>query len=294
VVDAGTVVAFFANGLVFGSILALAAVGLSLVYGILRLSNFAHGDFLTFGAFAALLTTRWLPVNGVSNSALVLASLVSILATIALVIGLEFLVWRPLRRRGATVLALIIVSIGLGIVIRNVLLLEFGGGIHFFDRPTPVSDLLLGVPVSNPQRFTIVVAAILVAALHVFLRYTRTGKAMRAVSDNLDLARVSGIDVDRIVLYVWGICGGLVAVAGVLLTLVNNNTMHVNMGFGLILPLFAAVILGGIGSPYGAIVGIGMKMSAIWIGNEYEFASAFILLILVLLIRPTGILGVRQ
>lgn len=343
---------YVANGVSFGAILALAAIGLSLVYGILNLSNFAHGDFLAMGAFMVLLFAKlfagdlamvavitgillaaavavdfaWtkrlelperLTVGAFSLVGLVLGALlyaldqhgprttdlmlaagafVAIVAVTAILLATEFLIWRPLRRKRATTLTMIIVSIGLALVIRNALQLYFGGGNQSFRRPGIPADRFFGILVTEAQQLTLVVSILLIIGVHLFLRYTRAGKAMRALADNPDLARVTGIDVDRMVIYVWIITAALVTVAGLLLTLVQNNNMNVNMGFSLIIALFASVIVGGIGSAYGAmlggfIVGIAMKTSALWIGTEYELASAFLVLILVLIVRPQGIVG---
>lgn len=346
------VLGFVANGIVLGSILALAAIGLTLVYGILKLANFAHGDLLTLGAFGALFfaveladslfevalsvglaIAAWVTLDalrgrllgrgeravlvafaaallvaagaqratavagdGTTDLTLLTAALLSVVVAVALAAGLEFLLWRPLRRRRGTILAFVIVSIGVSLVVRNSLQLHFGGGVHSFDRPTPVADVILGARISDAQQFTLVAAVAGMVLVHLFLKRTRTGKAMRALADNVELARVSGIDVNRVILHVWGLAGALTAVAGVLLSLVQNNTMFVNMGFGLILPLFATVILGGIGHVHGAmvagfLVGIAMKTSTLWVGSEYELATAFLLLIAALVLRPQGLLG---
>lgn len=353
--DLTLVLQYLANGVTFGAILALAAVGLSLVYGILNLSNFAHGDFLTLGAFGALYATRiwfdaldvgllagglallgvaladhlWtrrlapgervsaagagvvallvggLLVAGVGVSerqattlVLVAATLVSAALVVAALLAFEFVVWRPLRRRRATTLTLIIVSIGVALIVRHALLLQFGGGVNSFDRPGSPSPLYFGVRIAYAEQATVAIAAILIGALHVFLRYTRPGKAMRALADNPDLARVSGVDVDRMVVYVWILSGALLAVAGVLLALVRNNAMDAQMGAGVLIALFSAVIVGGIGSAYGAmlggfLIGIAMKTTPLWIGSQYELAAAFLALIVVLILRPQGILGVK-
>lgn len=353
--DATLVLQYLANGVTFGAILALAAIGLSLVYGILNLSNFAHGDFLTLGGFGALLaaqlwfdtldiallvigavlmgaalvdhlvTRRLLPgerlasaaaglVAGIlgvallagvgtdgretTNLVLVGATLVSAVIVVGSLVAFELVVWRPLRKRRATTLTLIIVSIGVALVVRNALLLRFGGGVHSFARPGSPSPTYLGVRISYAEQATIVIAIVLIVATHLFLTYTRSGKAMRALADNRELARVSGVDVDRMVVYVWILSGILLAVAGVLLTLVRNNAMDAQMGAGILIALFASVILGGIGSAYGAmlggfLIGLAMKTTPLWIGSEYELAAAFVALILVLIVRPQGILGVR-
>lgn len=347
---------YLANGVTFGAILALAAIGLSLVYGILNLSNFAHGDFLSLGAFGALLASQlwfdaldlallaggavlvggalvdrltWrklLPAERLTAAAvgvvalvlgallllgvgmrgrettdmvLVAATLVSAFVVVGSLLAFEFAVWRPLRKRRATTLTLIIVSIGVALVVRNVMLLRFGGGVNSFDRPGLESPTYFGVRISSAEIATILIALLLIAAVHLFLKYTRPGKAMRALADNQDLARVSGVDVDRMVVYVWILSGALLAVAGVLLALVRNNAMDVQMGAGILIALFAAVIVGGIGSAYGAmlggfLIGLAMKTTPLWIGSEYELAAAFIALIAVLIFRPQGILGVRS
>jgi neutral amino acid transport system permease protein len=333
-VDATQVLQYFANGVSFGAILALAAIGLSLVYGILNLSNFAHGDLVALGAFGVLLFGKLmfddLPLIAIglplvilaavgvdaawtrklsraerlslgtrtTTLVLVVATLVAVAAVCSLLLVLELAIWRPLRRKRATTLTLIIVSIGLALVVRNWLLLRFGGQNQGFNMPALPSDSFGGVLVSDAQQFTIVAALVIIAGVHAFLRYTRPGKAMRALADNPDLARVTGIDVDRMVVYVWLMTGALVTVSGLLLSLVQNNQMNANMGFAILIALFASVILGGIGSAYGAmlggfLVGIAMKTSALWIGIEYQVAAAFILLILVLFVRPQGLLGVK-
>lgn len=340
------------NGLVIGSILALAGIGLSLVYGILNLANFAHGDFVTLGAFLAYLFAvllsgqvagwglavgagllivpfvdmlwlhrlqkgeRILLVGlggalavvgavlalagrggaGTTDLVLAQAALLSVVFAAVVFLGFERVVWRPLRRKRATILSLVIVSIGVSLVVRNLLQIAFGTGNRSFDRPTAISPSVLGVQISEAQQFTLVAAVLMILGTHLFLSRTRTGKAMRAMADNLELARVSGVDVDREVVHVWVLAAILTAPAGVLLALVANNVMNINMGIALVLPLFAAVILGGIGSPYGAMVGgftlgVAMKTASLWIGTRYEVAAALIVLIVVLLIRPQGLFG---
>lgn len=353
--EATLVLQYLANGVAFGAILALAAIGLSLVYGILNLSNFAHGDFLTMGAFGALLAAQvWLDTldvalltlgttlvvgaaidhfgtkklhpgergaaagagvltlacgaavllglgvrgNEATTVVLVAATALSAFLVVAALLAFEFAIWRPLRKRRATTLTLIIVSIGVSLVVRNALLLRFGGGVNSFAMPGIPSPTFGGIRISYAEQITFVVGLVLIGLLHLFLTYTRSGKAMRALADNQDLARVSGVDVDRMVIYVWILSGVLLAVAGVLLALVRNNAMDAQMGAGVLIALFASVIVGGVGSAYGAalggfIIGIAMKTTPLWIGSEYELAAAFIALILVLIVKPQGILGVK-
>ncbi|MHB8605228.1 MAG: branched-chain amino acid ABC transporter permease [Thermoplasmatota archaeon] len=355
-VDLALVAQYVVNGLGFGAILALGAIGLSLVYGILNISNFAQGDFLTLGAFATLFFAKdlyvglprdalvvglvliafvavdvaWLKrldrlergsigVFGALTAALGLAlfaridvgdvashqstalvlvagGLVAVVAVVLVLVAGEFLVWRPLRAKRATTLTLVIVSIGVSLVLRSLLQLHFGVELISFNRPNIPGHVVGRVLISDAQIVTVVASLALIGLVHLFLRYTRAGKAMRAFADNPDLARVSGVDVDRMVIYVWVLTALLVTAAGVLLTLVQNDAINVNAGAGILLALFAAVILGGLGSAYGAavggfVVGIATKTSALWLGTKYEATAAFLVLIVVLLVRPQGILG---
>jgi neutral amino acid transport system permease protein len=354
--DTTLVLQYVANGVAFGAILALGGIGLSLVYGILNLSNFAQGDFIVLGAFGALYFAKelysdlgptalvvgfalvalalvdrvllrrldrmergaiggfgailaavggWIALRGTGGSeaahestviVLVASALLASVAVAIVLLVCELLVWRPLRRKRATALTLVIVSIGISLILRNGLQIKFTGELLSFNRPGIPAESYGGVLISSAQIVAVVMALALIGLVHLFLKRTRAGKAMRALADNPDLARVSGIDVDRMVMYVWILTALLVTAAGVLLTLVQNNAINVNTGGALLLALFASVILGGLGSAYGAaaggfVVGVAMKTSALWIGTKYELASAFIILILVLLVRPQGILG---
>jgi branched-chain amino acid transport system permease protein len=349
--DVPTLLQSLANGVVFGAILALCAIGLTLVYGILNLSNFAHGDFLTFGAYGALFfgvagwagrdsltlvgfavgllvtaapvadrfmtrkltrgeglallvfgalvlgATAFLQVfgpggPGSTTRVLVLAALLSVAATVLLHLVLELAMWRPLRRRGATVLSLVIASLGLSLVVRNALQHYFGGDYRSLDRPNDPAPTYFGVSLSDAQLLTLAATAVLIVLVHLLLTRTRTGKAMRALADNRDLARVCGIDVDRVILYVWAVAAALVAIAGLFLSLVQNNNVSVGMGFGILIPIFAAVVLGGVGSAYGAMVGGLLVGVAMRVGPaKYDLAVAFALLIAVLVFRPQGIFG---
>ena len=282
-----------ANGLVTGSILAIAAVGVSLVYGILRIVNFAQGD-LVFGAYVALA------VNVGWGGDIVVAALAAVLLTAALAVGIEFALWRPLRRKHAGVFSLFIAAIGLALVLRHVLFLVADA------RPRRYGVDVFQVYELGPVRFSQsqVVAVAIAAAAIVFvglmLARTGLGKAMRALSDNSSLAAVAGIDVDRTVVLTWIVAGGLAGIAGLLQALVLN-AFTPNFGFTLLLPIFAAVVLGGIGSAYGALVGglvLGLvtevsTWSALAGGAPpvYKPVVAFGVLILVALIRPQGVFG---
>ncbi|WP_421659436.1 branched-chain amino acid ABC transporter permease [Leptothermofonsia sp. ETS-13] len=275
----------FVNGISVGSIIALAAVGLTLTYGILRLSNFAHGDFMTLGAYMTLLANA----TGLN---IWLSMMVGILATIAAVLLSEKMIWSPMRTQRATSTTLIIISIGLALFIRNGIILIWGGNNQRYSLPVAEAISLGGLRIPYYNLLVVGLAIVAIAALHYLLQNTRIGKAMRAVADDIDLARVTGIDVDQVIIWTWVIAGGLTALGGGMLGLVQ--AVRPNMGWFLILPMFAAVILGGIGNPYGAIagaliIGIVQEISTYWLPTEYKLGVALAVMVLVLLIRPQGL-----
>lgn len=273
------------NGIAIGSILALAAIGLTLTYGILKLSNFAHGDFMTLGAYLTWLT------NGTGLN-IWLSMLVGAAGTIVAMLIAEHLLWKPMRDRRASDTTLIIISIGLALFVRNGILLLYGGGNQRYQLPV-VRALEFGDLRIAYYRLVVVGLAIAaIIALHLILKNTKIGKAMRAVADNIDLARVSGINVERVVLWTWIITGTLTAFAGAMYGLIA--VVRPNMGWYLILPMFASVILGGIGNVYGAIagayiIGIAQEMSVPLLGSEYKLAVALAIMIVILLVRPQGL-----
>ncbi|MEH1920437.1 branched-chain amino acid ABC transporter permease [Nostoc sp.] len=273
------------NGIAVGSIIALAAVGLTLTYGILRLSNFAHGDFLTLGAYLT-----WL-INSIGVN-IWLSMILAAVGTVAAMLLSEKLLWSRMRAIRATSTTLIIISIGLALFLRNGIILIWGGKNQNYDLPvTPALDIL-GLKVPQNQLLVLGLAVLAILALHYLLQNTKIGKAMRAVADDLDLARVSGINVDRVIFWTWVIAGTLTSLGGSMYGLIT--AVRPNMGWFLILPLFASVILGGIGNPYGAIaaafiIGIVQEISTPWLGSQYKQGVALLIMILVLLIRPKGL-----
>jgi neutral amino acid transport system permease protein len=284
-----------ANGLVTGSIIAIAAIGLSLVYGILKIVNFAHGDFLTFGAFMAFAANITWGAN------MVVAVLFAMASTAALGVLLEFVLWRPIRRRGAGLISLFIVAIGLALVLRHVIFLVWGSRPRRYDVDVFQVYALGPIRLSLSQLVVIAVAFTAIAAVGLMLARTRLGKSMRALSDNSDLAAATGIDIDRVTTYTWVLGAGLAGLGGVLQGLVQN-AFNPNMGFTLLLFIFAAVVLGGVGSAYGALAGgvaVGLMMElSTWnllpaggVNPVYKPVVAFTILILVLLFRPQGVLG---
>jgi branched-subunit amino acid ABC-type transport system permease component len=283
-----------ANGLVTGSILAIGAVGVSLVYGVLRIVNFAHGDYLVFGAYVALA------VNVGWGGHMVLAALAAIGATAALAAGLEFSLWRPLRRKGAGLFSLFIAAIGLALVLRHAVFWAGEARPRRYDVDVFQVYELGPIRLSQTQLIAIAIAFAAIVLVGLMLARTGLGKAMRALSDNRALAAVAGIDVDRTVVLTWVLAGGLAGIAGLLQGLVLN-AFTPNFGFALLLPIFAAVVLGGIGSAYGALVGgvaLGLVMEvSTWdalAGGAppvYKPVVAFGVLVLGLLLRPQGVFG---
>ena len=314
-----TVLGYLANGLVFSSIIVLGSIGLSLVYSIADFANFAHGDTMTIGAYTALVTFG--AVGGLGGAVLGLpfgfffALVVGIAAAAVVAVLTEKLIYEPLD---VDSIGLLITSIGIAFVYRALIQIRFGSDFTRFDvQPLrPIEALVpYGVRITLHDLAIVASAVALVVGLHVLLQYTDLGRKMRAMADNPDLARVSGIRTKRVKLWTWVIGAGLAGAGGVFLGLFNQ--LSPRMGFNLLLVIFAAVILGGIGSVYGAMAGgflIGMinqltpffsnvvEAVPIWpgwlaavvrglISIEYANAIAFVIMVVVLLVRPNGIAG---
>ncbi|WP_448599035.1 branched-chain amino acid ABC transporter permease [Thermoleptolyngbya sp.] len=273
------------NGVAVGSVIALAAVGLTLTYGILRLANFAHGDLMTLGAYLTLTAN----LNGVN---IWLSMLIGAVLTIGVALLSEKLLWSPMRDRRASSTTLIIISIGLALFLRNGITLLWGPENRRYDLPVATALDIFGVRIAPTRLIVVGLAILAIAGLHYLLQHTKIGKAMRAVADNTDLARVSGINVDRVVIWTWVLAAGLTAIAGGMFGLIT--AVRPNMGWFLIMPMFASVILGGIGNPYGAIagayiIGIAQELSTYFLPSEYKLGVALLVMILVLLVRPQGL-----
>ena len=276
------------NGLVIGSIIAVTAIGLSMIYKTLHFVNFAHGDVVTFAAYIAFFANVSWGVH------LVFAFFIAVFATIVLGVFMEWVVWLPMRRKNASKTTLIIISIGFALVLRNAIIFVWGGDTRGYDLPVRRGFDFFGAVITPNQVLVMFAAVVLVLFLHYVLSRTMVGKAMRAISDNVDLARVSGVDVDRTVLWMWVIGLGLAASGGVLYGLVT--AVRPSMGWFLLLPMFAAIVLGGIGNPYGTIVGgmiigLSQELSTAVLPTEYKFAVSFVVMTVVLLIKPEGLFG---
>jgi branched-chain amino acid transport system permease protein len=277
------------NGLSFGLIIAITSVGLSLIFGTTGLVNFSHGEHVTWGA----LVGWWMNVD--HGIPMIPATLIAIVAGGLGGALVEKSLWGPLRNRGMSLVAMMIVSIGLSLAMRSLFQLIFGSAFQPYRQYYRQPGFDLG-PITTTAKDLWMIALILIVIIGVatILQYTRIGKAMRAVADNGDLAAASGIDVSRVILFVWVLGGGLAALGGVLFGL--QQEVQVEMGFRLLLLMFAGITLGGLGTAYGALVGsfvVGMfvEVSTLVVPTELKNVGALLVLIVVLLIRPQGILG---
>lgn len=279
-------------GLVLGSIYALGAIGLTLTFGILRFANFAHGETMTLGAYLAWMLvqlTGWHPVAVLP---------VAMLLTVLVALGIDRGFYKPFR--ASPTIMLVIASFGMMLMVRSVVQLIWGVQIKTIMPGIQMPVVLFDWLRISPKHVIIIVAAlVLMSAVHYLLTYTKIGKAMRAMSDSPELARLTGINTEAVIRATWIIGAALAAAAGVLLAL--DTHIQTMMGFKLLLPVFAATILGGIGRPYGAVAGglvIGMAeelSSYPWIGTEpllnpgYKAGVAFAIMVVMLIWRPSGL-----
>ena len=286
-----TLLLSFGFGLITASILAIAAVGLSLQFGITNYINFAYGDLLTFGVYVAFVVNQHFGLN------IWIGLVLAVIATAILAWLINLFILRPFTNRGTSPIIMLVVTLGVSLILQNIILAIFTEQFQNYNVNTG-TPLTLGPFLFTPMQLAIIgLAIVTMLAIHVLLRYTRLGKAMRAVSDSPELARISGINTRFIVNAVWLIAGGMGGLSGVVLAL-NTASFTPTIGFGFLFVVFAAVILGGIGHPYGAIVGafivgVATEMSAAFISSEYKVAIALVILIIALLIRPQGIFASR-
>ena len=321
---------FFVNkvlisGATLGSVYALGAVGVTLIFGILRFAHFAHGDMMTLGAFVAFMLVAVFQSLGIQTPLptgfIVLPFAMAITAGLALGIDRGF--YQPLRAKGVKTVTLLIASVGVTLMMQGVIRLFAGTGTRsFFENETkdlyrfklPIEGVRRSINFSEPQILVIVTTVVAVIALHFFLTRSRLGKGMRAMADNPSLAQVSGINTAAVVRATWIIAGSLAAMAGTLLAL--DVILKPDLAFNILLPIFAAAVVGGLGHSYGAIaggflIGFAETMSVFnwavllrpfkaglpdWLPNdlsivpsEYKLTVAFVILVLVLLVRPQGI-----
>lgn len=314
-------------GAVLGSIYALGAIGVTLIFGILRFAHFAHGDMMTMGAFVAFILASLASAAGLHAGLpmgfLLLPFAMAITAGLALLIDKGF--YAPLRARGAKPVTLLIASIGVTLMIQGLIRLFAGVQSRSFFAtepkvvyriPVPLGGATRPIVVTQPEVLMILATIVIVIALHLFLTRSRLGKAMRAMADNADLARVSGINTQLVVRVTWLIAGALACMGGTMLAL--DVSLKPDLAFNIVLPIFAAAIVGGLGQAYGAIAGgylvgfaetlavfnwsvllqplqrvlpasIQVPADLSIVPTEYKLTVAFVILIIVLLVRPTGI-----
>nr|WP_221199270.1 branched-chain amino acid ABC transporter permease [Halomonas fontilapidosi] len=323
---------FFINnvviaGSVSGSIYAIGAVGVTLIFSIMRFAHFAHGDMMTFGAFMVLLLTTAFPGAGAAfgvPAALVLLPLAMVL-TALLAVSIDKAFYKPLRAHGVKPIVMVIGSLGVTLMLQGLIRLfagTSGQSLYVDDRKEifrlalPFEGVRAPVVITEPQLYLFVITLLAVVGLHLFLNRSRLGKAMRAMSDNPDLAQASGINTNTIVAVTWVIAGGLAAIAGTLLSL--DVTFKPDLSFFLLLPIFAAAIVGGVGHPYGAVAGgfvvgfaetlavfnwsvmlrpfrdslpewLTQSGNLAFVGTEYKIVVPFFILVVILVWRPTGI-----
>jgi branched-chain amino acid transport system permease protein len=300
-----------ADGLIVGSVIALGAVGLTLTYSILRFANFGQGEFMTWGAYLAVSALAFVlavtgggvmePLGPFSFGwQLIVAMILAAALTAALALAVDWLLFRHLRRGNA--ITLVIASFGAALALRNLVQFLYGTLPDYFSREIQIAirivprDVLGGLRITPDQMLVIGLTFATMLALQGLLTRTTLGRAMRATAENPALARIAGIDVEGVIRTTWAIGAALAALAGVFAGIVGQ--IRPGLGFDLLLPLFAAAILGGIGSVRGAvaggyIVGLAESLSAPLVGAEYRAATAFAVLIAILLLRPRGLFGAR-
>ncbi|MGF1658774.1 MAG: branched-chain amino acid ABC transporter permease [Rubrimonas sp.] len=274
-----------APGLVLGAIYALGAIGVTMVFGVMRFAHLAHGDLATLGAFLALAVVQFAGVSPWVGLPVAMAG------AAAVAIGSDRLFYAHLRAR--PLIITVIASLGVALMLRSVVQIVFGVDSQSYARGIVRPDDYWGVRLRDRELLTLLATFAIVIALHLFLSRTRWGKAMRAMSDNPDLARLSGVDTRVVTALTWGIVGAMAAAAGFFLGL--NTELRSMMGWQMLLPMFAAAILGGVGRVEGAllgglIVGVVEESSVLLIPAQYKSAMAFVILLLMLAVRPTGLL----
>jgi len=280
------------NGIKFGLIIAMTAIGLSLIFGTTGLINFAHGDLVTMGAFLAYTFNVLLGLH------LIVAAALAIVVSAAISGSIEAGLWRPLRKRRTGLISMLVISIGLAFVIRHIILFYFGGSRRPYGDYTLQLALQFGpVRVQPVELWVMGLSVVILVGVALMLTKTKLGKGMRAVADNRDLAESSGIDVNRVILSVWIMGGALTAVGGIFLGMIES--VDYLMGFRLLLLMFAGVILGGLGTAYGAmlgslIVGLVSEVSTVFFSSQLKYVWALGVLIIILLVRPQGLLGRKE
>jgi branched-chain amino acid transport system permease protein len=292
------------DGLMNGALIGLGAIGVTLTYSILRFANFAHGELITFGAYAAMAIAGGVSILVVGSDAgigalsispaLILAAPLAMALTAGFALALDHILFARLRSNSEAI-SIVMASFGASMAIRAAIEFVFTSRPAYFTRDLQIArPIAFGLKATPNQIALLIVAGVLLVGVHLLLSRTQIGRAMRAVSENPALARAAGVDVDMTIRFAWALGGALASAAGVMLGLLVQ--IRPFMGFDLLLPLFAAAILGGIGSVPGAfvgalVIGLGEALTVQLAGAEWRAAVAFLVLIGVLLIRPSGMAG---
>lgn len=295
------------DGLIAGSMIGLGAIGLTLVYSILRFPNFAHGELIAWGAYFALSLSGLIGALAAGAGAplrpfsfgwgLVIAAVLAMGLTALLALAADALLFRIFRKRQSVMIIVVMASFGASLALRSALEFIYTARPAYFTRELQIAmPLGGGIRATPDQLFALGLTAALVLAVHLLLTRTPTGRAMRAVSENPALSGLFGVDVDRVIRVVWVLGASLACAAGVIAGLLVQIRPY--MGFDLLLPLFAAAILGGIGSVPGAvlgglIVGLGEALAVQFVGAQWRAAVAFAILVAILIVKPAGIFGRR-
>lgn len=297
---------FLLDGLLSGSMIGLGAIGVTMTYSILRFSNFSHGDLMAWGTYATLMIVgaitalfgKVAPIGPLSFGWPLLLSLAAgMVVTGGLALLLDRILFSRLRAKGQMIIV-VMASFGASMALRSLLEFLFSSRPEYFSRAIQIAmPVGFGIRITPDQIALLALTALLVAAVHLMMTRSQIGREMRAVSQNLPLARVVGIDVSRVVRFTWMVGGALACVAGVMIGILVQ--IRPLMGFDMLLPVFAAAILGGIGSVPGAVLGgliIGISEAAAvqLVGAEWRAAIAFVILMAVLFVRPIGLFGVRE
>ena len=276
---------YIVPGIVLGSIYALGAIGITLVFSIMRFAHLAHGDLATMGAFLALAV-----VTGLGTSPW-LALPIAMVGTALVAVGIDKVFYDYLKERPK--ILTVMASLGIALMVRSIVQVVWGVDSQSYARGIVRPEDYFGIRIKDREILTILAMIGIVIALQLFLQKTKWGKAMRAMSDNPDLARLSGVDNRLVTIMTWSIVGGLCAASGFFLGI--NSEIKSMMGWNMLLPMFAAAILGGVGRVEGAVlgglvVGVAEELSVWVLPSEYKAAMAFAILLLMLMVRPTGLL----
>jgi branched-chain amino acid transport system permease protein len=297
---------FIVDGLLTGSMIGLGAIGVTLTYAILRFSNFAHGDFMAWGTYATLAAVsaigamfgKFAPIGALSFGwPLIVAVILGCVFTGLLALALDVVLFARLRARGQSIIV-VMASFGASMALRSLLEFLFTSRPAYFSKAIQMAmPVGFGIRITPDQIALLLITAALVATVHLMMTRTQTGRSMQAVSQNAALARVVGIDVAKVIRVTWVLGGALACVAGVMIGILVQ--IRPLMGFDMLLPMFAAAILGGIGSVPGAVLGgliIGLAEAGAvqMVGAEWRAAVSFVILMAVLFVRPIGIFGVRE